>query len=135
MTHPPAPEIDPVTEILRKEKRYPREAYEFLEESLRLVTVRMGHRGHVSAVDLLESFRRHALAQFGPLARPVLETWNVRTTDDIGRIVYLLVGAGALGTTDDDDEAEFHSVFDFDDAFPGVPDAITLPPRSDDDDE
>lgn len=133
MTPLPAPETDPVTEILRREKRYPREAYEFLEESLRFITAKRGGRGHVSAGELLGSFRRQAIQQFGPLARPVLETWNVRTTDDVGRIVYLLVGAGALGTTDDDDETEFHAVFDFDAAFPGVPPAITLPPRHDDD--
>jgi uncharacterized repeat protein (TIGR04138 family) len=126
---------DPIGDILRRDPTYPRAAYEFVEESLRLAHQRAGEQQHVSAAELLDAFRRHAIDAFGPLARTVLEEWNVRTTDDVGRIVFRMVEAGEMGRTDDDDETDFAGVYEFRDAFPDDAGAVRLPARDDDDDE
>lgn len=120
-------DTDPISEIRRKEPRYPRAAYEFVQESLRLAHEQVGREGHVTGRELLDAFRTLALAEFGPLARTVLAEWNVRTTDDVGRIVFLCVEARQMGKTDDDTMDDFHAVYDFAKAFPATLGEVRLP--------
>ena len=51
------------------------------------------------------------------MARTVLEHWGVRRTDDLGRLVYILVEAGLLVTQPGDRESDFADVYDFHEAF------------------
>jgi uncharacterized repeat protein (TIGR04138 family) len=69
--------------------------------------------GHVSGSELCESVRKLSLNQFGLLAATVLEHWGVRSTSDIGDIVYNLIAAGDLEKTPSDSRADFDNVFDF----------------------
>ena len=57
---------DPISEILRRDATYPRAAYEFVGEALRLAHERAGEKRHVSARELLDAFRMHAIDAFGP---------------------------------------------------------------------
>ncbi len=41
----------------------------------------------------------------------------MRRTDDLGRIVFTLVGVGLLSTQPTDRETDFAGVYDFDEAF------------------
>lgn len=77
---------------------------------------------HVSGAQLCHGLRDYAIKQYGQLARTVLERWNIRSTDDFGRIVFLLVEAGLMSKTDDDSMMDFQRVFAFEEAFgePGV---------------
>lgn len=70
--------------------------------------------GHVTGGELCESVRKLSLHQFGLLAAMVLEQWGVRSTSDIGDIVYNLIEAGDLEKTPTDSRADFDDVFDFD---------------------
>jgi len=70
--------------------------------------------GHVSGSELCESVRKLSLNQFGLLAATVLAHWGVRSTSDIGDIVYNLIAAGDLQKTPSDSRADFNDVFDFD---------------------
>ena len=60
-----------------------------------------------------ESGKNH----FGYLARTVLESWNVRTTDDFGNLVYNMIGADLLRKAEGDSIDDFHDIYDFRQAF------------------
>ena len=124
---------DPISEIIRRDPRYPRAAYDFVRDALHKTVERLGATGHVSAKQLLEGIREEARLGFGPLARTVFDTWNVRGTADFGRIVFNLVDAGEMGKTDDDDIKDFESVYRFEDAFPEETGEVQV--RRDDEDE
>ena len=72
---------------------------------------------HVSGQELCLGLRDLAIRRYGPLARTVLEHWNVRSTDDFGRIVFALIDVGILRKTDEDSLDDFVAVYDFDEAF------------------
>ena len=77
---------------------------------------------HVTGRALCEAVRRLALRQYGLLAATVLEHWGVRSTSDIGDIVYNLIAAGDLEKTPSDSRSDFDNVFDFETALrPRVP--------------
>ena len=69
--------------------------------------------GHVTGRALCEAVRRLALRQYGLLSATVLDHWGVRSTSDIGDIVYNLIAAGDLEKTPSDSRSDFDDVFDF----------------------
>lgn len=114
--------FDPETEaklrtVLEKHPRYPREAFEFVSEAIAYTSEMLGRSGHVSGQELSDGCRQLAIEQFGFMARRVLESWNVRTTDDFGRLVYAMIEEDLLRKADGDSIEDFHNVFDFEDAF------------------
>ena len=103
--------------LLGRDARYPREAYEFVSESLGH-TVRLQRRsGHVTGQELCEGVRHLAIERFGYLARTVLESWNIRRTDDIGAIVYAMIEVELLRKNENDSLEDFHGLFEFEEAF------------------
>jgi uncharacterized repeat protein (TIGR04138 family) len=56
------------------------------------------------------------LQEFGPLARTVLEYWGIFTTEDIGKIVFILVEEKLLFKNEEDDIQDFENVYDFEKA-------------------
>jgi uncharacterized repeat protein (TIGR04138 family) len=72
--------------------------------------------GHVTGGELCEAVRKLALRQYGLLAATVLNHWGIRSTSDIGEIVYHMIAAGGLEKTNEDSRADFDNVFDFDTA-------------------
>jgi uncharacterized repeat protein (TIGR04138 family) len=72
--------------------------------------------GHVTGRALCEAVRRLALRQYGLLGATVLDHWGVRSTSDIGDIVYNLIAAGDLEKTPSDSRSDFDNVFDFETA-------------------
>jgi len=72
---------------------------------------------HVTGQQLCMGLREYAIDRFGVLAPCVLRHWNISRTEDFGRIVYALIEAGRLDKTSDDSIEDFHSVFEFDEAF------------------
>ena len=61
--------------------------------------------------------RKLALRQYGLLAATVLAHWGVRSTSDIGEVVYNMIAAGDLEKTAADSRTDFDNVFEFDTAF------------------
>lgn len=113
-----------VAVALSRDPSYRPEGYDFLRESLEATLKRRSkskqkpsHGGHVSAGELLEGFRLQALKDFGPMAPLVLEHWGIRSCADIGRMVFLLVEAGAFGRTENDSVEDFEGGYDFHEAF------------------
>ena len=58
---------------------------------------------HVTGRELCEGARRLALEHYGLMAMTVLALWGIRSTSDIGEIVFNLIASGDLEKTPDDD--------------------------------
>ena len=98
--------------------RYDREAYCFLRDALEFTLKRRGDtRTHISAAELLEGFRLHAIEEFGPMARMVLDYWGVKSCEDVGNMVYALIGQGVFGRNENDRREDFLEGYDFEEAF------------------
>ena len=129
----------PLAELLRRDRRYHRDAYFFVFEALRYAQEQLGlgqpisadpddeEQRHVTGQQLCEAIRRYAVQQYGLMAKSVLNEWNVRSTGDFGEIVFNLIDIGQMKKTDHDRREDFENVFDFDD---GLRDAF-LPITSD----
>jgi uncharacterized repeat protein (TIGR04138 family) len=72
---------------------------------------------HVSGQQLCEAARQFGQQQYGFLAKTVLATWGIRSTADIGEIVFNMIDIGQMRKTRSDKREDFHDVFDFHDAF------------------
>jgi len=127
-------EEDPIEIILAKDDRFARPAYDFVQLGLRHTLELAGAEGHVAAEQLLHGIRDFAIGQYGPLARTVLADWGIRTTDDIGAIVFNLIDAGAMGKTDEDERSDFDGVYRFEDVFPQEAHGVEIFRERDDDD-
>jgi len=113
---------DAVTALVARDATYDREAYAFVREALglALAEARKLHENpdrQVSGPELTDGFRSLALRRFGPMAGTVLETWGIRTTGDVGSIVFRLIDAGVFGRAPEDKPEDFDGLFDFREAF------------------
>jgi uncharacterized repeat protein (TIGR04138 family) len=109
-----------IEELLRRDPRYPVEAYEFIDSALKHTQKMLG-RGqdeelHVSGPQLLLGVRDLALREFGLMARAVFRMWGINRTDDFGEIVFNLIEAELMSKTANDDRRDFHAVYDLDEA-------------------
>jgi len=108
-------------QLVANDPRYTREAYGFLREALEFTQKRRrksrAESTHVSANELLGGFREYSLQQFGPMGLTVLEYWGVRSTGDVGRMVFNLIEAGVFGRAEDDRIEDFENGFSFEEAF------------------
>jgi uncharacterized repeat protein (TIGR04138 family) len=129
----------PLAELLRRDRRYHRDAYFFVFEALRFAQEQLGMGGmrpadagddeerHITGQQLCEAIRQYAVQQYGMLAKNVLSEWGVHNTGDFGEIVFNLIEIGQMKKTDHDRREDFENVFDFND---GLHDAF-LPLTSD----
>src|SRR6202795_4479874 len=122
--------------IVTSDPRYQREAYIFLRDALDFTTkqqkkVKGTTVRHVSGPELLGGVRQYALKEFGPLVITVFDSWGIRSTEDIGHMVFNLIGAGIFGKTDQDSIEDFKDVYDFEQAFvkPFAPINLGASPR------
>ncbi len=111
-----------LSQILARDPRYGREAYQFVREALDHTQKTIGKekRGclrHVTGQELLAGIREVVLTQFGPMAITVLEEWGIRRCEDFGEIVFNMVEIGLLAKTDTDSRADFAGGYTFQDAF------------------
>ena len=108
--------------IVASDPRYHRDAYVFLRDALDYTTKQQKKtKGasvrHVAGPELLEGVRQYALKEFGPMVVTVLSYWGVRSCEDVGHMVFNLIGAGIFGKTEEDSIDDFKNVFDFQEAF------------------
>ncbi|HVA58076.1 MAG: Minf_1886 family protein [Gemmatimonadaceae bacterium] len=103
--------------ILLYERRFDERAYLFVLAALEYCQQRLSERRHITGRELSWACRDLALDRFGVMARPVLEHWGVRTSSDIGDVVFTLVDLGFLLSQPSDTRDEFAGAFDFDEAF------------------
>jgi len=108
--------------IVANDPRYHRDAYVFLRDALDYTTKQQKKtKGasvrHVAGPELLEGVRQYALKEFGPMVVTVLSYWGIRSCEDVGHMVFNLIGAGIFGKTEEDSIDDFKNVFDFQEAF------------------
>ena len=104
-------------EAINKDKRYNPESYSFVMAGLDFTSKKLKRHGHVTGQELAEGIREYALEQFGPMARPVLEYWGIKSTRDFGEIVFNMIDVGLLGKTELDSKKDFINIYDFKTAF------------------
>ncbi|CAN5768672.1 hypothetical protein BH20GEM1_BH20GEM1_15070 [soil metagenome] len=97
--------------------RYNDRAYAFVLAALEEVVQRLPRRRHVSGSELVTCCRDLALRLYGPMAKTVLEYWNIRATRDIGEVVFNLLEVGVLSKDDADSKNDFDDLFDFTEVF------------------
>jgi uncharacterized repeat protein (TIGR04138 family) len=105
--------------VLEKDARYARPAYFFVQRALQFYReTHVGEQGmgHIKGAELLVGVRELALSEFGPMARPVLNAWGLVAGEDVGEIVYNLIGAGLMSKTDEDRKEDFAGIMKFDEA-------------------
>lgn len=130
--------IDPMStplqamrQLLSEDKRFRIEAYQFIREALQYANenseelpeadddemASSSSTRHVTGGQLCHACRRYALEQYGYLAPMVLDTWGIRSTSDLGDLVYNLIRIGQMRKSESDRREDFDGVFDFDTAF------------------
>jgi len=124
MTKKPKPELS-IDDVIRRDGRYPPEAYGFLHEGLNRASKEIhgdasgmpeGAR-HVTGAQLCNALKDLAVERWGRLAPIVLGRWNIRQTLDFGKMVYLLIDFNFMKKTETDSIEDFRDVYDFRDAF------------------
>ena len=108
--------------IVASDPRYQRDAYVFLRDALDFTTkqqkkVKGATVRHVTGPELLGGVRQYALKEFGPLVMTVFDNWGIHSCEDIGNMVFNLIGAGIFGKTEEDSIEDFKDVYDFEEAF------------------
>ena len=103
--------------IRLREPRFDERAYLFVLGALEYCQQRLEERRHISGKELALACRDLALEKFGVMAGLVLEHWGVRSSADLGDVVFTLVDLGLLMSQPSDSREEFADVFDFDQAF------------------
>ena len=104
-------------ELMKRDPRYQPEAYEFVMDALAYTVRTVGEKRHITGRELLVGVRDLALDCWGLMARHVLESWGIRSTDEFGEIVFNMVNAGLLSKTEQDDKTDFKNVYRFVEAF------------------
>jgi uncharacterized repeat protein (TIGR04138 family) len=122
--------------IVASDPRYQRDAYVFLRDALDFTTKQQKKiKGttvrHVAGPELLDGVRQYALKEFGPMVITVFDNWGIQCSEDIGNMVFNLIGAGIFVKTDEDSIEDFKNVYDFEEVFvkPFAPAKAISPPK------
>jgi uncharacterized repeat protein (TIGR04138 family) len=99
------------------ERRYGEQAYLFVLAALEYCQTQLPQRRHIAGAELALACRDLALERWGVMSRVVLEHWGIRSTEDLGSVVFVLVELGFLMAQPTDDITDFIEVFDFEAAF------------------
>lgn len=108
--------------VVANDPRYQRDGYIFLRDALDFTTKQQKKiKGvtvrHVSGPELLDGVRQYALKEFGPMVMTVFDNWGIHSCEDIGNMVFNLIGAGVFGKTEEDSIEDFKNVYHFEEAF------------------
>src|SRR6476469_10245334 len=109
----PRKPVDPrIMDLCREDPRFSYEAYEFVCDAVTFTQDRLGRAGeesddidedrHVSGGELLRGVCDLAVQQFGMMASAVFKHWGVRTTEDVGTMVFNLIKIERLSKSDRD---------------------------------
>lgn len=105
--------------LVQRDARYPLPAYGFMLSALHETISRLERPRHISGQELAAGFKQFALEQFGPMTLSVLEAWNLRSTEDLGAVVFNLIAIGLLNKTAEDRLEDFQNAYSFQEAFGG----------------
>ncbi len=128
---------DLLAPLIANDRRYKREAYLLVRESLQFAHEVLGlgeeqssepmpdlpeesentPDRHITGQELCEAIRQYSLHLYGYMAKTVLNSWGLRSTADFGEVVFNLIRAKQMSKTPQDSRADFEDVYDFEEAF------------------
>ena len=113
-----------IQEIAKKDGRYSLRAFQFVHEGLEYAVKKFygpdivqDEPHHITGRQLCESLAELAAEKWGRMARVVLNQLGVKSTNDFGNIVYLMVENKWMHARPEDSIDEFDSVYDFETVF------------------
>lgn len=118
-------QLDIIRKLCEEDNTYPPMAYCFVRDSVHKAIEALIKdekkknpfadevEPDISGNNLCYFFRDTLLARFGPCAIDVLDTWNIKKTNDFGKIVYKLISVKILGKSEKDSIDDFDNVYDF----------------------
>ncbi|MDR2579169.1 MAG: hypothetical protein LBC70_10255 [Chitinispirillales bacterium] len=92
--------------------RYKIGAYGFVLRGLDFYISKIGGKRHVSGQELSGALIVFAHKQFGLMAKSVFDYWGVKTTGDLGCIVYNMIKVGMMDKQPGDSLDDFFDVAD-----------------------
>lgn len=135
-------EVIALHRLLRKDPRFPLDAYLFVREALSYAAdeLNLGSarfetpvldieqyeetgededvvERHLTGQELCEAIRQYAINQFGYMAQIVLRNWGITSTGDFGDIVYNMIDVGLMKKSPQDCRSHFDDVYDFEQVF------------------
>ena len=96
-----------------RDTRYRLGGYEFVLNGMEFYLTSLGEKRHVTGQELSKGLLLFAQKQFGPTAQSVLGYWGIERSDDLGTIVYNLIGLGIMSKQPEDSIEHFHDIIDF----------------------
>lgn len=113
--------VDAVRRSIQNDPRYHPAAYELVRDALHVASKKFRDENdedqHVSGQELLDGFKDHVIAEYGPLSLMLLESWGLQRGEDVGNIVYNLISVGYFGRNDGDSIEDFVGGYEFKTAF------------------
>ncbi len=101
-------------QIAKEDGRYCARAIGFVSEGLTYTAKKVATEPkHVSGQTLCEGLKKLALEKWGRLAMLVLNNWGIKTTQDFGEIVYLMIKNKWMSAQPTDSIEDFSDVYDF----------------------
>ncbi len=114
--------MDPrILELCREDARFAYEAYDFVGDAVKFTQDRLGRAAdrtdpdedrHISGAELLRGTVDLAIREFGMMAPVVFKLWGVKSTDDVGELVFKLIKVKLLSKSDRDEPNDFRDLFD-----------------------
>ena len=105
-------------DIAKEDGRFSAGALKFVYEGLGYTAKKIPTEPHhVTGQVLCEGLRKLAVERWGRLAMLVLNTWGVKTTNDFGEIVYLMIKHEWMRTAATDSMDDFNDVYGFKSVF------------------
>lgn len=125
-----------ILDLLQEDPRYPLDAYAFVQDGLCYAqeVMRLGEKrltetrepsdvegervdAHLTGQELCLAIQKLAIEQYGRMARLVLDRMGIRSTSDIGEIVYNMIRIGEMRKSKSDRREDFDDVYDFEQIF------------------
>ncbi len=101
-------------QIAKEDARYSISAIKFVYEGLGYTAKNVATEPkHVTGQTLCDGLRKLAIEKWGRLAMLVLNTWGLKTTNDFGEIVYLMIKHEWMSAQPTDSIDDFNNVYDF----------------------
>lgn len=131
-----------IKNIVDEDDSYKPDGFQFLRDALdhTVSSLRQDelieHR-HVTGPELLEGIVEYGLKEYGPMAVAVMESWGIRSGEDIGAMVFKLIEVGAFGRSDEDSPSDFEGVLNLKEELlkPFRPSRQVLQEKADDSDQ
>ena len=125
-----------INQLIARHPEYAAEAYYFMRNAIDYAAEQLNKSDqspHLSAEELYLGACAYALDEYGPLARHLLASWNLRSSHDFGCIVYNLIEAGIFGRQNSDRQDEFEHLTPLCDILESPYSIMPIPPQTPED--